>query len=89
MPSSQSYVIASVIISISESGLQVVCSFSVFVGRFLIDRKDLKFEKQLGKGNFGEVWKAKYKGNTDVAVKMTLPNLVNNYDFIAEAKLMM
>lgn len=60
-----------------------------FVGKFLIDRKDLHLEKRLGKGNFGEVWKAKYKGEIDVAVKMTLPNLVNDYEFVAEAKLMM
>jgi len=43
----------------------------------------------LGKGNFGEVWKAKYKGKKDVAVKMTLPNLVDDYEFVNEAKLMM
>ena len=55
----------------------------------IIDRKDLNLEKRLGKGNFGEVWRAKYKGEKDVAVKMTLPNLVNDYEFVAEAKLMM
>ncbi|XP_067948174.1 tyrosine-protein kinase TXK-like isoform X2 [Watersipora subatra] len=58
-------------------------------GMLVIDRKDLQLEKQLGKGNFGEVWRAKYKQEKDVAVKMTLPNLVNDYDFISEAKLMM
>ena len=62
---------------------------SILVGMLIIDRKDLNLEKRLGKGNFGEVWRAKYKGEKDVAVKMTLPNLVNDYEFVAEAKLMM
>ncbi|KAF6032306.1 BTK [Bugula neritina] len=58
-------------------------------GKFKIESNELEFEKRLGKGNFGEVWKAKYKGKKDVAVKMTLPNLVDDYEFVNEAKLMM
>lgn len=39
-----------------------------------VDLKDIIFEKKIGTGAFGEVWKANYFG-TDVAVKKMLdPN---------------
>lgn len=46
-------------------------------------------ERKLGAGNFGEVWKATYKGRTDVAIKKTIKGALNDFDFIEEARNMM
>ena len=63
--------------------------YFVLTGRFVIEYDDLEMVKLLGKGNFGEVWLAKYHGNKDVAVKRTLKGALNDQDFVEEARIMM
>lgn len=46
-------------------------------------------ERRLGAGNFGEVWKATYKGRTDVAIKKTIKGALNDFEFVEEARNMM
>lgn len=58
-------------------------------GQLVIDSKYLQYEKVLGSGNFGEVWKATYKGSIEVAVKKTIKGAVNDHEFMQEAKTMM
>lgn len=55
----------------------------------MIAYSDLNMERKLGAGNFGEVWKATFKGRTDVAVKKTIKGALNDFDFMEEAKNMM
>ncbi|PVD35760.1 hypothetical protein C0Q70_02723 [Pomacea canaliculata] len=53
-----------------------------------IDRNTLTFEKRLGAGQFGEVWKGKYMGKTDVAIKTLKPETMTPANFLAEAAIM-
>ncbi|XP_065838243.1 tyrosine-protein kinase BTK-like [Oscarella lobularis] len=56
--------------------------------RWEISRLDLELGRELGSGQFGRVVQAKYKGNTDVAVKMMREGSMLEEDFIEEAKTM-
>lgn len=54
-----------------------------------IDRRSLRLIRQVGAGQFGEVWEARWNGSMPVAVKKLKPGstaCVN--DFLAEAQLM-
>lgn len=61
----------------------------MIAGQEKIHIGDLQFTDKLGKGQFGEVWKAIYKGVKEVAVKKTLKGALNDHEFVAEAKTMM
>nr|KAG5705281.1 hypothetical protein BaRGS_010732 [Batillaria attramentaria] len=53
-----------------------------------IDRSTLKFgEKPIGGGQYGEVWKGTWKGQTDVAIK-TMKETMAADKFLAEAAIM-
>ncbi|XP_036607270.1 tyrosine-protein kinase HCK isoform X2 [Trichosurus vulpecula] len=53
-----------------------------------IPRESLKLERQLGAGQFGEVWMATYNKHTKVAVKTMKPGSMSVEAFLAEANLM-
>ncbi|XP_076462221.1 tyrosine-protein kinase fyna-like [Babylonia areolata] len=53
-----------------------------------IDRNTLTFEKRLGAGQFGEVWKGKYLGSRDVAIKTLKPDTMSPAKFLEEASIM-
>ena len=53
-----------------------------------IPRSSLDFQKKLGAGQFGEVWKGKWKGTTDVAIKTLKEGTMSVDAFLAEAQLM-
>ena len=50
-----------------------------------IERITLVFHKQLGKGQFGEVWGAVWNKTTPVAVKILKPGIITIADFLKEA----
>lgn len=58
-------------------------------GKYKLEHNDLRLQEELGKGNFGCVRKALYKGNQTVAVKMMLENTMQEDEFALEAKNMM
>ncbi|XP_065186593.1 tyrosine-protein kinase SRK2-like [Sycon ciliatum] len=53
-----------------------------------INPGDLTFGRELGSGQFGRVVEGKYKGKTDVAIKMMREGTMDEDDFIEEAKVM-
>ncbi|KAL8562316.1 hypothetical protein ACOMHN_037272 [Nucella lapillus] len=53
-----------------------------------IDRNTLTFGKKLGAGQFGEVWKGKYLGSRDVAIKTLKPDTMSPAKFLEEAQIM-
>lgn len=53
-----------------------------------IDRNTLTFEKRLGAGQFGEVWKGKFLGKRDVAIKTLKPETMTSAKFLEEAQIM-
>ncbi|XP_076441177.1 tyrosine-protein kinase Src-2-like isoform X2 [Babylonia areolata] len=53
-----------------------------------IDRRYLTFEKKLGAGQFGEVWRGTYKGNKAVAIKTLKPDSMSPDKFLEEAQMM-
>ena len=53
-----------------------------------IERSSLQFIETLGAGQFGEVWRAKWNGSTDVAVKMLKEDSMERQAFMQEAQLM-
>eukprot|EP00128_Syssomonas_multiformis_P016763 Colp12_sorted_trinity150504_noHs@12380 len=53
-----------------------------------IPREFIKLETKLGSGQFGEVWKGTWNGNTPVAVKTLKPGSMSPQDFLAEAAIM-
>lgn len=53
-----------------------------------ISRDTLTFEKRLGAGAFGEVWKGLWNGNTEVAIKTLKPGTMSPEAFLQEATIM-
>ena len=53
-----------------------------------IDRRQLRFTKKLGAGQFGEVWEGLWNGTTQVAVKTLKPGTMSAHEFLQEAALM-
>ncbi|XP_041359869.1 tyrosine-protein kinase SRK3-like isoform X2 [Gigantopelta aegis] len=53
-----------------------------------IPRQSLTFENKLGSGQFGEVWKGKWAGKTDVAIKTLKEGTMTTEAFLAEAQIM-
>ena len=72
---SQSWTL-SVCLSINFSIINYYYDINFFVREIWnIDRSTLKFEKQLGKGNFGEVFSGTWNGSTRVAIKQIIPGI--------------
>jgi len=57
-------------------------------GKWEIDPTELTLLEELGSGQFGVVRRGKWKGTTDVAVKMMKEGTMSEDDFIDEAKVM-
>uniref|UniRef100_A0A7E5A1Q2 Tyrosine-protein kinase n=1 Tax=Panagrellus redivivus TaxID=6233 RepID=A0A7E5A1Q2_PANRE len=53
-----------------------------------IDRRTLRLLRQIGSGQFGEVWEARWNNTTAVAVKKLKPGTADVADFLAEAQIM-
>ncbi|XP_076044496.1 tyrosine-protein kinase Src42A [Oratosquilla oratoria] len=53
-----------------------------------IDRGTLTLSEVLGKGQFGEVWKAYWNKTTPVAIKKMIPDCMDKEEFLAEAQMM-
>jgi hypothetical protein len=53
-----------------------------------IPRSEIQLSQQLGAGNFGEVWRGKWKGVIDVAVKTMKPGSMTPEKFLLEAEVM-
>lgn len=53
-----------------------------------IPRSEIVLATQLGAGNFGEVWKGKWKSAIDVAVKTMKPGTMTPEKFLEEAEVM-
>uniref|UniRef100_A0A914Y1R2 Tyrosine-protein kinase n=1 Tax=Panagrolaimus superbus TaxID=310955 RepID=A0A914Y1R2_9BILA len=53
-----------------------------------IDRRTLRLIRQIGSGQFGEVWEARWNNTTPVAVKKLKPGTADVSDFLAEAQIM-
>lgn len=53
-----------------------------------IDRRDLKFIRELGSGNFGKVFFGLYRGGMKVAVKTLKPGTMTPTAFLQEAAIM-
>ena len=53
-----------------------------------IDRRDLKFIRELGSGNFGKVFFGVYRGQTKVAIKTLKPGSMTPIAFLQEAAIM-
>lgn len=57
-------------------------------GKWEIDPTELTLGEELGSGQFGVVRRGKWRGTTDVAVKMMKEGTMSEDDFIEEAKVM-
>ncbi|OON17389.1 putative src, partial [Opisthorchis viverrini] len=53
-----------------------------------IPRSSLVLLEQLGAGQFGEVWKGRWNGSMDVAIKTLKPGTMSKEDFLKEARIM-
>jgi len=53
-----------------------------------INREELQLDKKLGQGMFGEVWKGKWNGKTEVAIKTLKTGTMSPDAFLDEAKIM-
>lgn len=53
-----------------------------------IDRLSLKFVRQIGSGQFGEVWEGLWNNTTPVAIKKLKPGTMDPHDFLSEAQVM-
>ncbi|CAL4143947.1 unnamed protein product [Meganyctiphanes norvegica] len=53
-----------------------------------VDRSIIELKKQIGEGNFGEVWDGTWNGRVRVAVKTLKPNSMQPEEFLEEAKIM-
>uniref|UniRef100_A0A0N5BRC9 Tyrosine-protein kinase n=1 Tax=Strongyloides papillosus TaxID=174720 RepID=A0A0N5BRC9_STREA len=53
-----------------------------------IDRRSIRLIRQIGAGQFGEVWHGIWKNSTHVAVKKLRPGSADVSDFLAEAQIM-
>ena len=53
-----------------------------------IDRRQIRLNKKLGAGQFGEVWEGIWNGTTQVAVKTLKPGTMSVSEFLQEASLM-
>lgn len=63
------------------------CNF-VRVDKWEIHPSELMLLEELGSGQFGVVRRGKWRGSTDVAVKMMKVGTMSEDDFIEEAKVM-
>jgi len=53
-----------------------------------IERRSLKFVRQIGSGQFGEVWEGTWNSTTPVAIKKLKTGTMDPRDFLAEATIM-
>lgn len=53
-----------------------------------IDRRSVQFIKQIGSGQFGEVWEGRWNGTVPVAVKKLKSHAADPNDFLVEAQIM-
>ncbi|KAE9555743.1 hypothetical protein FO519_001095 [Halicephalobus sp. NKZ332] len=53
-----------------------------------IARDQLELKEKLGDGNFGEVWKGRWRGIVDVAIKTMKPGTMSSDAFLGEAQIM-
>ncbi|KAE9416183.1 hypothetical protein Angca_007733 [Angiostrongylus cantonensis] len=53
-----------------------------------IDRRSVIFTKQIGSGQFGEVWEGRWNGTVPVAVKKLKSGAADPNDFLTEAQIM-
>ncbi|TPP66809.1 Non-specific protein-tyrosine kinase [Fasciola gigantica] len=53
-----------------------------------IPRSSLALIERLGSGQFGDVWKGKWNGTTEVAIKTLKQGTMSREDFLKEAKIM-
>uniref|UniRef100_A0A183AFU4 non-specific protein-tyrosine kinase n=1 Tax=Echinostoma caproni TaxID=27848 RepID=A0A183AFU4_9TREM len=53
-----------------------------------IPRSSLTLIERLGSGQFGDVWKGKWNGITEVAIKTLKPGTMSHEDFLKEARIM-
>ena len=53
-----------------------------------IDKKQIKLQRKLGAGQFGEVWEGLWNGTTSVAVKTLKPGTMSVEEFLQEASIM-
>ncbi|CAI4221650.1 unnamed protein product [Auanema sp. JU1783] len=53
-----------------------------------VDRRSIRLIRQIGAGQFGEVWEGRWNTNVPVAVKKLRPGSADPVDFLAEAQIM-
>ncbi|KAF1769652.1 hypothetical protein GCK72_001469 [Caenorhabditis remanei] len=53
-----------------------------------VDRRSVRLIRQIGAGQFGEVWEGRWNGNLPVAVKKLKAGTADPTDFLAEAQIM-
>ncbi|CAL4108145.1 unnamed protein product, partial [Meganyctiphanes norvegica] len=58
------------------------------IDQWEIDRNQIQLGKQIGKGNFGDVYIAIWDGRVKVAVKTLKPDTMQPEEFLAEAQIM-
>ncbi|VIO96015.1 protein-tyrosine kinase, putative [Brugia malayi] len=63
------------------------CTFT-YDDQWEIDRRSIRLVRQIGAGQFGEVWEGRWNHSTPVAVKMLKSGTTDPNDFLSEAQIM-
>ncbi|MCP9260398.1 Tyrosine-protein kinase STK [Dirofilaria immitis] len=63
------------------------CTFT-YDDQWEIDRRSIRLVRQIGAGQFGEVWEGRWNHSTPVAVKMLKSGTADPNDFLSEAQIM-